>query len=83
MSNAQNEPAVLDPVERPVRPDSEAFGPWNVAMLERPQWRPYYVCRQIGISHWEQLQKLGEGIAYFETIDEAQHAAEAANEVQA
>lgn len=83
MKSSTETPAVLGPVERQVRPDSEVFGPWSAARLERLQFRPYYVCRQIGISQWEQLQKVGGGIARFETIDEAQHAADAANEVRA
>lgn len=52
--------------------------PWSVSMLERPQLLPYFVCRQTDALQWEQL--LGDlGIARFETMGEAQHAADAAN----
>ena len=70
------------PDERRVGPDSEAFGPWSAARLERPQFLPYYVCRQIGISQWEQLQQVAGGIARFEAMDEARQAADDANHAQ-
>ena len=47
-------------------------GPWVVGMLSRQTACPYFVCRQIGASQWEQLQREdGLGIARFETMDEA------------
>lgn len=55
-------------------------GPWVVGMLSRPMARPYFVCRQIGASQWEQLQRDdGLGVAWIETMDEAQQSADAAN----
>ena len=57
-------------------------GPWVVGMLSRQTACPYFVCRQIGASQWEQLQREdGLGIAWLETMDEAQQAADAANEL--
>jgi hypothetical protein len=44
-------------------------------MLERPQLRPYYVCRQVSHTAWEQLRDSEGGIARFETMIEAQEAA--------
>lgn len=59
-------------------------GPWVVGMLSRKTACPYFVCRQIGASQWEQLQREdGLGIARFETMDEAQQAADAANGLNA
>ena len=55
-------------------------GPWVVGMLSRQTVCPYFVWRQIGASQWEQLQREdGLGIARFETMDEAQQAADTAN----
>ena len=55
-------------------------GPWVVGMLSRQTSCPYFVCRQIGASQWEQLQREdGLGIARFETMDDAQQAADTAN----
>lgn len=54
-------------------------GPWSVSMLERPQLRPYFVCRQTASLHWEQLLDEAGGTARFETMAEAQQAADAAN----
>lgn len=55
-------------------------GPWVVWMLSRPQSRPFFVCRQISESHWEQLQRNdGRGIAAFELMEEAQAAADETN----
>lgn len=57
-------------------------GPWVVGMLSRQTACPYFVCRQTGDSQWEQLQREdGLGIAWLETMDEAQQAADAANEL--
>ena len=55
------------------------LGPWSVAMLERPQLYPYYVVRQIGISHWEQMIANFGAMARFESYSEAEVAADAAN----
>jgi hypothetical protein len=52
-------------------------------MLERPQLRPYYVCRQVSHTGWEQLRASEGGIARFETMVEAQEAADAANAARA
>jgi len=60
-----------------------ACGPWSVSMLERPQLRPYYVCRQVSPTGWEQLHASEGGIARFETMSEAQEAADAANAARA
>ena len=58
-------------------------GPWSVSMLERPQLRPYFVARQVEMLHWEQLH-LGSGeMARFETMSEAQAAADEANLLEA
>lgn len=58
-------------------------GPWSVSMLERPQLRPYFVARQVAMLHWEQLH-LGSGeMARFETMSDAQTAADAANFLEA
>ena len=55
-------------------------GPWSVGMLSRPQPRPFFVCRQISESHWEQLRRNdGRGIAAFELMEEAKAAADEAN----
>jgi len=59
------------------------LGPWSVSMLERPQLRPYYVCRQVSHTGWEQLRASEGGIARFETMVEAQEAADAANAARA
>lgn len=48
-----------------------ALGPWQVAMLERAQLRPYYITRQCGDSHWEQLRDEDGSVARFETEAEA------------
>ena len=62
----------------------EAFcGPWSVSMLSTPQLRPYYVCRQVSATGWEQLHASEGGIASFETMQEAQEAADAANAARA
>ncbi len=58
-------------------------GPWSVSMLERPQLRPYYVCRQVSHTAWEQLRDSEGGIARFETMIEAQEAADAENSARA
>ena len=55
------------------------LGPWSVAMLERSQLCPYYVVRQIGISHWEQMRDDFGAAARFESYSEAEAAADAAN----
>jgi hypothetical protein len=56
------------------------FGPWSVSMLDRPQPQPWFVCRQVAATGWEQLQREdGCGIARFETMAGAQAAADAAN----
>lgn len=63
---------------------NDGLGPWSVSMLERPQLRPWFVCRQIANTQWEQLQRDdGCGIARFETMAEAQAAADAANAARA
>lgn len=54
-------------------------GPWSVSLLSKPQLRGYYVCRQIGPTHWEQLQCESGAYARFETMAEAQLAADEAN----
>lgn len=56
-------------------------GPWSVSMLERPQLRPYYVCRQTDALQWEQLREASGAVARFETMAEAQAAADDANGV--
>lgn len=57
---------------------ANAPGTWEVRKLERPQARPFYVCRDISpgpsFSHWEQLQEEGGGCASFETEEEARSA---------
>lgn len=59
-------------------------GPWVVGMLSRQKACPYFVCRQIGSSQWEQLQREdGLGIALFETMDDAQQAADTENRLNA
>jgi hypothetical protein len=58
-------------------------GPWSVQMLGRPQLRPYYVCRQTDALQWEQLHAASGEIARFETMAEAQAAADEANGVAA
>lgn len=63
---------------------TEGLGPWSVSLLERPQPRPWFVCRQTDALQWEQLQRDdGCGIARFETMAEAQKAADAANAARA
>jgi hypothetical protein len=62
---------------------TDGLGPWSVSMLERPQLRPYYVCRQVSPTGWEQLHASEGGIARFETMSEAQEAADAANAARA
>lgn len=57
----------------------EAAHQWSVEKLQRHQPRPYFVCRNIGTSWWEQLRLPGGVQARFETRDEAQHAADVAN----
>jgi hypothetical protein len=52
-------------------------------MLSKPQLRPYYVCRQVSATGWEQLHASEGGIASFETMQEAQEAADAANAARA
>jgi len=47
------------------------------------QLRPYYVCRQVSPTGWEQLHASEGGIARFETMSEAQEAADAANAARA
>jgi hypothetical protein len=61
-----------------MRDDNEC-GPWSVSMLSKPQLRPYYVSRQYAPIGWEQLHKPEGGIARFETLEEAQQAADDAN----
>ena len=55
------------------------LGPWSVAMLGRPQLCPYYVVRQIGISHWEQMLADFGAAERFESYSAASAAADAAN----
>ena len=63
---------------------TDGLGPWSVSLLERPQPRPWFVCRQTAALQWEQLQREdGCGVARFETMAEAQEAADAANAARA
>jgi len=55
-------------------------GPWVVGTQSRPGLLPHFVCRQISESQWEQLQRDdGCGISRFETMTDAQAAADEAN----
>lgn len=58
---------------------NDGLGPWVAAMLERPQPLPCFVCRQIGESQWEQLRADSGALMRFETLSEAQRAADQAN----
>ena len=63
--------------------NSELCGPWSVSMLSKTQLRPYYVCRQIEMTQWEQLRADNGSVARFETMGEAQRAADFANAARA